>query len=44
MKKLLTGLTCVLKESYNYAQKLNLEVKQILFKLYLTGIMKIELK
>ncbi len=28
--KLLTGLTCVLKENYKYAQKQNLEVKQIL--------------
>jgi hypothetical protein len=27
--KLLTGLTCVLKENYKYAQKQNLEVKQI---------------
>jgi hypothetical protein len=27
--ELLTGLTCVLKENYKYAQKQNLEVKQI---------------
>jgi hypothetical protein len=27
--KFLTGLTCVLKENYGYAQKLNLVVKQI---------------
>jgi hypothetical protein len=27
--KLLTGLICVLKENYKYAQKQNLEVKQI---------------
>ncbi len=27
--KLLTGLTCILKENYKYAQKQNLEVKQI---------------
>jgi hypothetical protein len=27
--KLLSGLTCVLKENYKYAQKQNLEVKQI---------------
>jgi hypothetical protein len=27
--KLLTGLTCVLKENNKYAQKQNLEVKQI---------------
>jgi hypothetical protein len=27
--KLLIGLTCVLKEIYKYAQKQNLEVKQI---------------
>jgi hypothetical protein len=27
--KLLTGLTCVLKENYKYVQKLKLEVKQI---------------
>ncbi len=26
--KFLTGLTCVKKENYRYAQKLNLEVKQ----------------
>ncbi len=26
--KLLTGLTCVLKENYTYVQKKNLEVKQ----------------
>jgi hypothetical protein len=26
--KLLTGLTCELKENYKYAQKQNLEVKQ----------------
>jgi hypothetical protein len=29
--KLLTGLTCVLKDNYKYAQKQNLEVKQIFF-------------
>jgi hypothetical protein len=27
--KLLTGLPCVLKENYQYAQKKNVEVKQI---------------
>ncbi len=27
--KLLTGLTCALKENYKYVQKKNLEVKQI---------------
>ncbi len=27
--KLFTGLICVLNENYMYAQKLNLEVKQI---------------
>jgi hypothetical protein len=27
--KLLTGLTCVLKENYKYVQKQNLEVKQM---------------
>ncbi len=30
--KLLTGLTCVLKENYKYAQKQNLELKKLLFK------------
>jgi hypothetical protein len=30
--KLLTGLTCVLKENYKYAQKQNLYLKKLLFK------------
>ncbi len=32
--KLLTGLTCVLKENYKYAQKQNLEKKKLLFKTF----------
>jgi hypothetical protein len=39
--KLLTGLICVLKENYKYAQKQNLEVKQIYFKPYYRNIMQI---
>jgi hypothetical protein len=39
--KLLTGLICVLKKNYKYAQKQILQVKQILFKSYYSNITQI---
>jgi hypothetical protein len=37
----LTGLTCVLQENYKYAQKQNIEVKQVFFRTSYSNIIKI---